>query len=120
MRRSAPGQGHDGADTLHRKRPIEMRKQVATPRFFPAQIRSERLALDRDEHEIKTMGEMAAGRLAQLPGGREMDKAILPVDCRTGEQALCQSTFPILPVADLIDRRHDLILYGNSHKPWIC
>src|SRR5262245_34939787 len=106
MRRFPPGQGHGGMDVSHRERRVEMREEITTTRFFPAQVGAESFRRDREKDEPFSSIKMAPGRLAQLMGRRKMDVAVLPVDRRTGKLAVCQGHFPFFAVANFVDCRH--------------
>ncbi len=46
------------AHRRNRQRGVEMRKQIAAARWFPFERRAERIAIDRDQHQIGLSGEM--------------------------------------------------------------
>ena len=54
---------------------IEMGKERAPARHIPAQSRSERLGVDRDEEKVGLAGKMFGGRFGHLIGCRKMNEA---------------------------------------------
>src|SRR5262245_14011744 len=91
-----------------------MRKQRAAARGFPFEARPERVAVDRDQHEVALAGEPFARRLHRLFGGREMDETVLPVDRGAAISAGVLGLVPFGGGADLVDRRHRRIWSGPA------
>ena len=67
-------------DRAHRQGRVEMGKERAAARRLPAQVRAERLRVDRDQRQIVPAGEPFRRRLRRLRGGRKMDVAVGAID----------------------------------------
>ena len=55
---------------------IEMRKQLAVARRFPAQRLAQRVGIDLDQEQPGLAEEMLSGRLRQLRRGGKMNEAV--------------------------------------------
>src|ERR1700722_19077672 len=93
-----------------------MRKQIVGAGPFPLQRRTERIAVNCDQHQVALSGEMLGRRLCGLRRGREMDEAVTPIDIRSVIRAGGFGGAPRCPFADFVDYRHTRP--RNSARPY--
>src|SRR5690606_2890631 len=94
----------NGDHRRDRQRPIKMRKQVATARWFPFQRAAEWLGGHAQPQQVVLTGQMLPHRLSQLPGCGKVDVAILQIDRRAAELPARDGSCPLRCTEDLINQ----------------
>src|SRR3546814_7868090 len=75
---------------------IEVGKEGAAARFFPADGIAERAEVDLGDAQVAFVGEMLCQRAFELVGGRQVDIAVGDVDRRAAKYALALELGPLL------------------------
>ena len=85
---------------------VEMREQIATARRLPAQLWSEAIGIELDQHQPSARREVPARGLLDLGARRQMDEAIHAIDRRAVERSRHLGGGPFLARADLVEPGH--------------
>lgn len=99
----------DGGEIKHA---VKMGEKITATRGFPFQGIAQRPAVYGNKQEMPSTGKMASSGFGSLGGCRKMDIAIININGRTDEMALCFGQRPFMGADDFVDD-----LTGHVHPP---